>query len=355
MTLTVTFLFSDIELSTDLLRRVGDGAFARVRGDHRRLMREAFEAHGGRAVDTAGDSFFVAFGSARDAVKAAVAAQHALAKHAWPADVEVRVRMGLHTTEPHATADGFVGLGVHRASRICDAAHGGQIFVSGATAGIVEDAELPGVELLDLGEHKLKGLPRPQQLYQLTAPGLPAAFPPPRTAAFAGGVATFLLTDLSRWHQVIGRLGDEASGAVLVDYYAIISKAVEASGGFTLELVGDSGLAAFSHAGNAILAAIAVRAAIAERPWAAEHEVGVRITVHSGRWSGARRPPTAHTALLRLDRLAQVTEPGQVLVSPTTAALLEGDRSVPPLRDLGERAIPGLDGLFRVYEVAEPL
>jgi class 3 adenylate cyclase len=170
---TVTFLFSDIEGSTDLLRRVGDDVFAAIRGGHRQLLRDAFAAHGGREIDTAGDGFFIAFESARSAVAAAVSAQLALARSTWPAGAQVRVRMGLHTAEPHLAEDGYVGIGVHRAARICDAAHGGQILVSNATAGIIEDAESTGVDLLDLGEHRLKGLPREQRLFQLTALTLP--------------------------------------------------------------------------------------------------------------------------------------------------------------------------------------
>ncbi len=178
---TVTFLFSDIEESTDLVRRFGDDAFASIRADHRRLLRGSFAAHGGREIDTAGDGFFVAFDSARSAATAAVDAQRALASSTWPAGAEVLVRMGLHTAEPHLGEDGYVGVGVHRAARICDAARGGQILVSNETAGIIEDAELPGIDLVDLGEHRLKGLPREQRLFQLVGQGLRSAFGPPRT------------------------------------------------------------------------------------------------------------------------------------------------------------------------------
>ena len=181
---TVTFLFSDIEGSSELVRRLGDDVFAAVRADHRRLLREAFAAQGGREIDTAGDGFFVAFDSARSAAAAAVSAQLALAKFAWPADAEVKVRIGLHTAEPHLGEDGYVGTGVHRAQRICDAGHGGQILLSNATAGIIEDAELPNAELVDLGEHVLKGLPRMQRLFQLTV--LTTALGV-RTAAVAAG------------------------------------------------------------------------------------------------------------------------------------------------------------------------
>ena len=223
---TVTFLFSDVEGSTDLLRRVGDEVFSVIRDDHRRLLRDAFAKRGGREVDTAGDGFFVAFESARSAVAAAVSAQIALAASTWPADAAVRVRMGLHTAEPHLGGEGYVGIGVHRAARICDAARGGQILVSNATAGIIEDAELPGVELLDLGEHRLKGLPREQRLFQLSVLTLPSEFGPPRTAeasAQTPGAGTFVHTDLTGVRHMIHLLGDEASEALLADYQATVA------------------------------------------------------------------------------------------------------------------------------------
>ena len=155
---TVTFLFSDIEDSTNLVRRLGNEAFAEIRSVERRLLRDALAEHGGHEIDTAGDGLFAAFESAREAVQAAIEGQLALAGHDWLDGAEVRVRMGLHTAEPHLGDEGYVGVGVHRASRICDAGHGGQILLSNATAGIVEDAELTGVVVTDLGLHRLKGL-----------------------------------------------------------------------------------------------------------------------------------------------------------------------------------------------------
>jgi class 3 adenylate cyclase len=118
----------------------------------------------------------------------------------------VRIRVGLHTAEPHLGDEGYVGIGVHRAARICDAARGGQILVSNATAGIVEDAELQNIELLDLGEYQLKGLLRWQRLFQLSVHGLPSEFEPSRTPDVATrrpGVGTFLASDLTRWRHVI--------------------------------------------------------------------------------------------------------------------------------------------------------
>ena len=350
---TVTFLFSDIERSTELVRRTGDDGYAAIRADHHRLLREAFQAYGGREIDTAGDGFFVAFDSARSAVAAAVAGQRAVATFRWPAEATVRVRMGLHTAEPYHDGDGYMGLGVHRAARICDAAHGGQILVSNATAGIVEDAEVPGVALLDLGEHQLKGLPSRQRLFQLTAAGLPDRFDRPRTPEAATqrpGVGTFVATDLSGWRQVMRRLGDEASATLAAEYHAAVTATVERTGGVTLERVADNVIAVFRDAGDAVRAAVAVREALADFAWPAGVAVEVAAAVHSGRWSGDPRRPAAGMALYRLTRLVDAAVPGQVLVSQATVALLEGDRGSPALRDLGERQLPDFDEPVRLYE-----
>jgi class 3 adenylate cyclase len=350
---TVTFLFSDIEGSTDLLRRVGDHVFGEIRGDHRRLLREAFSAHGGREIDTAGDGFFIAFESAHSAAGAALRVQLELASFIWPEEAEVRVRIGLHTAEPHLTDEGYVGVGVHRAARICDAAHGGQILLSNATAGIIEDAEMPGVELIDLGEHRLKGLPQEQRLFQLRVPGLPSQFGRLRTADARNrtpGAGTFVYTDLADWQQLVEEFGDEANERLLDDYYRVVSGVVESNRGVVLERIGDYTLAVFDDASDAARAAAAILEAIQQPAWPAGRGLSAAIALHSGRWSGDPERPVASTALSRLARLANAGEPGQVLVSQTTAALLEGDRSV-PLRSLGKRTIAGLEEPVQLYEL----
>ncbi len=172
---TVTFLFTDIEHSTLLLQELGD-RWPQVLEDHRRLVGAAIEASRGRQIGTEGDSFFAVFSSALDAATAVVAAQRALAAHPWPG-FDVRVRMGLHTGQARVLGDGYVGLDVHRAARIAAAGHGGQILVSDAAASLIEKELPPGVGLRDLGEHRLKDLPRPERLYQLEVQGLPTEFP----------------------------------------------------------------------------------------------------------------------------------------------------------------------------------
>jgi predicted ATPase/class 3 adenylate cyclase len=175
---TVTLLFTDIEGSTKLLSELGE-RYEVVLADHRRLLREAFAAHEGTEVDTAGDGFFYAFPRAREALMAAVDGQQALANHEWPATF--RVRMGLHTGEPARNETGFVGIDVHRAARIMAAAHGGQIVVSQTTRNLA-GGDLPGeISYLDLGDHQLKDLPTVERLFQVVAPQLQHDFPPLRS------------------------------------------------------------------------------------------------------------------------------------------------------------------------------
>jgi serine/threonine-protein kinase len=179
---TVTFLLTDIEGSTRLLARLGE-RYTKVLSDHQRLLRRAFADASGREIDTQGDAFLAVFNRAKDALAAALAGQRALVTHPWPDGVHVQVRMGLHTGEPAATRDRYIGLALHRAARICAAGHGGQILLSRATYAILADDVLPDLTFQDLGEHGLKDLDRPEQIYQLLVPDLPRLFPPLRTVA----------------------------------------------------------------------------------------------------------------------------------------------------------------------------
>ncbi len=177
---TLTFLFTDIEGSTAMLRRIG-GAYAGVLADHHRLIRAELAAHDGREIDTQGDAFFAVFGTARACAAAAVAIQRAVAAHSWPAGEKLRVRMGMHTGEAEQTVIGLVGIEVHRGARIAGVAHGGQILVSAAAAALLSGALPDGASLRDLGQHRLKDLGQPERICQLDAPGLPASFPPLRS------------------------------------------------------------------------------------------------------------------------------------------------------------------------------
>jgi len=168
---TVTFLFTDIEGSTSLLRQLGE-SYIQVLSEHHRLLGEIFERSGGRVVDTQGDAFFVAYSRARDAVSAAIEVQGALRAHQWPQGAQLWVRMGLHSGEPAVEGGRYVGLAVHRAARISAIAQGGQILLSTATRELLEDALPAGVQLRDVGEHRLKDFDRAERIFEVVVAGL---------------------------------------------------------------------------------------------------------------------------------------------------------------------------------------
>jgi DNA-binding NarL/FixJ family response regulator/class 3 adenylate cyclase len=172
----LTFLLTDIQDSTALVRALGD-EYADVLCDSRALIYAAVEEHGGRVVDCRADDAFAVFPTPDGAVAAALAAQRALAAHQWPAGAQVRIRMGLHTgTASPDERDDFVGLDVHRAARISSAGHGGQVLLSATTAARVESP------VRDLGNYMLAGIAEPEHVFQLLDPDLPSEFPPLRAA-----------------------------------------------------------------------------------------------------------------------------------------------------------------------------
>jgi class 3 adenylate cyclase/tetratricopeptide (TPR) repeat protein len=187
---TFTFLFTDIEGSTALLGRVGQIVYARLLAEHHSIIRSGLATHGGREMDTQGDAFFAVFSSPAACAAAVIQMQQALQAHAWPAGEQVRVRMGVHTGEAAETATGLVGLDVHRAARVAAAGHGGQVLLLEASAALVGQALPPGAGLADLGVHRLKDLEAPARIFQLTAAGLQADFPPLRTVPGGPAAAT---------------------------------------------------------------------------------------------------------------------------------------------------------------------
>ena len=164
---TVTFVFSDIEGSTSLLKRLGDAGYAELLATHRRIVRETFAAHHGQEIDTQGDAFFYSFPRARDAVAAAVEVQRAHEREEWPDGAAVRMRLGLHTGEPAVGDEGYTGLDVVRASRIAAVGRGGQVLLSETTRAIVAGDLPEGVELHSLGDQRLRDIDRPEPLHEL--------------------------------------------------------------------------------------------------------------------------------------------------------------------------------------------
>ena len=176
-----TFLLSDIEGSTKLLRSFGDG-YAAVLRDARALIRASVTKAGGYEVDARADEFFAVFARPQRALSAAIAVQAALARRAWPDGHVVRVRVGIHSGRPTLTDTGYVGLAVHTAARVCDAGHGGQILVS--SAAVLALGEQTVASFRSLGRYRLEGLEDPEELSQVVAPGLAAEFPRLRARAW---------------------------------------------------------------------------------------------------------------------------------------------------------------------------
>jgi class 3 adenylate cyclase len=175
----VTLLMTDIEGSTALLRRLGDrygGLLNEVRG----ILRAAVLRAGGREIDARADEYFAVFERSPAAVAAAVAIQRAIGTRAWPDDLGVRVRVGIHSGRPTLTDVGYIGLAVHTTARVCSAAHGGQIVVSSRTRAAVGESAPTGVRFRSLGRHRLPGLAEVETLFQAQAKGLRASFPKTR-------------------------------------------------------------------------------------------------------------------------------------------------------------------------------
>jgi class 3 adenylate cyclase len=172
---TVTFLFSDMEGSTALLKRLGDERFGELLVDHRRILRDVFADRGGQEIDTQGDALFYSFPRARDAVAAAVQSQRSLARHEWPDGLGVRVRMGLHTGEPAVGSEGYTGLDVVRAARIAAVGRGGQVLLSETTRALIGEDLPEGVSARSIGAQRLKDIDRPEPLHELIVEGVSAS------------------------------------------------------------------------------------------------------------------------------------------------------------------------------------
>ena len=175
----VTFLRTDIEGSTDLVRRL-DGRYGPLLDEVRSIVRRAVRESHGYEVDCRADEFFAAFRTAPEALAAAIAIERLIAEASWPDDAEVRVRIGLHSGRPTLRRTGYIGLDVPTVARICAAGHGGQILVSAAAYRALTGGVPEGVKLRSIGSHRLKGLPEPVKLYQVEADGVRAKFPPLR-------------------------------------------------------------------------------------------------------------------------------------------------------------------------------
>jgi class 3 adenylate cyclase len=302
-------------------------------------------------VDTQGDAFFVAFDRASDAVEGAAAAQRDLAKHTWPEGVAVGVRVGMHTGEPYRAEHGYAGLGVNRAARICTMAHGGQVLLSGATAGIVDDLKIAGVSLRDLGEYGLKDFDRPERIFQLVIAGLPSDFPPLRASDQQpplSGTVTVVMTEGRRMMRLVGELPHEHFETFISEYRRVVSHVLTEAGGRGAEMSGDSVAAGFATAREAVAGAVAAQRAVATHEWPHGVSAAISVGVHSAEAGIGLLGP----AILRCQALCDAAEGGQIFLSQATASLLEnenlGDLMI---RDVGKRKMRRTRGSVRAYEL----
>jgi class 3 adenylate cyclase len=217
----VTFLFTDIEGSTRLWEHFPDDMPAAL-GRHDDILRDAIADHQGAVFRTVGDAFFAAFAAALPALQAALAAQRALYAEPWGLIGEMRVRMALHSSPVDLREDGYVGPPLNRVSRLLSAAHGGQTLIFQVTHDLVREQLPEGVDLCDLGEHQLRDLNQPLQIFQIVADGLLVDFPPLKTItnrALAKGAAageSSLEANISRQHKL--------PGMPEIDFDAILKK-----------------------------------------------------------------------------------------------------------------------------------
>jgi class 3 adenylate cyclase len=347
---TVTLLFTDVAESTELVKKLQEH-YGDVLARHRALLRAAFAKHSGAEVDTQGDAFFVAFGRASDAVQAAVGAQQALAKHPWRDGAGVGVRIGIHTGEPHRAQHGYTGLAVHRTARICAIANGGQVLLSRATAGIVDDEQIAGVSLRDLGEFRLKDFDRPERIFQLVIDGMPSEFPPLRGVDQQPpltGTVTIVMAEGRHMMRLRRELPREHFWALLTEYQQLLSRVLGEMGGRAVEVAGDSVAAGFATAKEAALAASEAQRAVEAHEWPHGVRAAISVGVHSGEaWIGWLGP-----AILRCAELCDAAESGQVFLSQATASLLE-DENLGELviRDVGEPEMRRIRGAVRAYEL----
>ncbi len=339
----MTLFFADVEGSTRLLRSLGD-RYAPVLTRMRELVRETTSKRGGHEVDWAGDGVFLAFERARDAVAAAAELQRALADEPWAPEEALRLRIGIHTGEPDLEDEGYVGLDVHFAARVCGAAHGGQVLASRTTRDLVGDDPRAGISFQSLGSHRLKDVPSPEQLFQLLAPDLPETFPPLRSL---GGATLPALH-----HRLVGRRKDLTATLSLLARPEVRLVTITGPGG-----AGKSRLALEAAALTAVqrpvhLVALAPVSDAELVPTAIARTLGVRESAGRPLTESIADALAGTSALLFLDNFEHLS-----VAAPAVAALLDRapdldvlTTSRVPLRLSGEHIVP-LDPLT-IYDAS---
>jgi class 3 adenylate cyclase len=177
----LTMLMTDVEGSTELVHRLGE-RYRELINDVRAILTDAAVGTLGQVIETRADEFFAVFELPRSALDAAVTIQRELRGRSWAEDLKVRVRIGIHSGHPTLNQANYIGMAVHTTARICAAAHGGQILVSGDTRAAVKGSTPDGLRFRSLGQYRLRGLPEAVPLFQVVAKGLVSRFPLPRIA-----------------------------------------------------------------------------------------------------------------------------------------------------------------------------
>jgi predicted ATPase/class 3 adenylate cyclase len=335
---TLTFLFTDIEGSTKLLNALGTDRYHEVLETHTDTLRKAFAK--GHEVRIEGDALFIVFATAQDALEATAAGQRALATTAFPHGATVRVRMGMHTGEgtpasERAGAD-YVGIDVHRAARIAAIAHGGQVLASGATRMLVGDDLPAGVQLRDLGEHRLKDLAHPERIFQLVIDGCPTEFPALRTLDRVPNNLPLQVTTF------IGREKEIKDGLRLLDRTRLLTLTGPGGTGKTrlsLQLAAEAGPGFPDGTFWVPLAPISDPALVAST---IAHSLGVQVSGNEDPLARATEHLRDKTLLLVLDNFEQILP-----AAPTVATLLGSAAGLKvvassraPLRISGEQELP---------------
>jgi WD40 repeat protein/class 3 adenylate cyclase/energy-coupling factor transporter ATP-binding protein EcfA2 len=315
---TVTFLFTDIEGSTQLFRRLGH-RYVGVLERHRELLRAATTE--GVEISADGDGMFFAFAGAGAAIGAAVAGQRALASEPWH-DGPVRVRMGLHTGDAAPHGGDYFAIAVHQAARVKDAAHGGQVLVSYASVAAAGEALPKGYSARDLGRFALKDFEEGVELFQVCGPTLPDVFPAPRVhpaaARPAGDVAPPPMPE-----ALVPDVGVLVGRETELEWLEVLWRRAAAGEPGVALLVGPAG------AGKTRLVAEFARAV---------HARGGTVALHRGAPPDGARAAVTAPALVVVDDLDAVGAAALLAKQPPTgaAALIVGlSREPPPSGDLG--------------------
>jgi class 3 adenylate cyclase len=256
----------------------------------------------------------------------------------------------MHTGEPIRTAAGYTGLDVIRGARIKEAGHGGQVLLSKSTAALIEDALIGGLSLRDLGAHRLKGLPRPERIFQLIIPDLPADFPPLQSLDTRGRpspgltprrvLTTVLFVDVAGSTERLVALGDRRWLELRAQYTALVRQELARHGGEEMNMVGEEILAVFDGAAAAIRCGYAIRDAVQGLGMA------VRVGIHAGEVEYDDRTMSGITVFTGV-RITGAAQPGEVLVSHTVKELAAGSGIT--FTDRGTHILKGLPGEWRLF------